>query len=270
MPTPRTIAGYGWTRDLPDGRDHVYNLTASIARGHQLPAKVDLWPHVPPIWNQETIGACTAHGSLRVFLTEAIKQGLSLPMLSRLQQYFDARALEGTPSVDSGAQVRDAIKVLHTVGCGLEADWPYDVAKFAQRPPDKLYVEAKQHMSVRYQRVLVGGPGAPMRTALASGLAITFGFPVPASFEDGSWEPGTEPLPLPGPDEGFIGGHCVAVTGYDFSGHTPYFICDNSWDVSWGGTWGGQGCPGGRFALAADWFSPGRGLASDLWVIQAV
>lgn len=266
-----TAHAYGWVPQRPDHRDRLYHLEERIFRGHQLPQKVDLWPHVPPIWNQLTLGSCTAHGSLRAFLTEAIRQGLSLPMLSRLMQYFDTRDMEGTTESDSGGIVRDAIRVLATTGCAPESLWPYNVASFADRPPDACYAEAKQYMSLKYQAVRTRGPGAPMRTALASGLAICFGFSVPQSFEDGSWDPASEVLPLPSPNEGFIGGHCVALTGYDFSctEHPhPYFIADNSWDTGWGGIWGGSGCIGGRFALDYRWFS--AGLATDLWVVQAV
>lgn len=265
--------GYGWIAQRPDHRDRLFHLEERIYQGHQLPAKVDLWPHVPPIWNQLTIGSCTAHGSLRGLMTEAIRQGVSMPMLSRLMQYWDTRATEGTTGSDSGGAVRDAIKVLATDGCAPETEWPYDVAKFAEKPPETCYRDAERYMSVKYQSVVLGGPGAPIRTALASGLAVVFGFSVPQSFEDGSWSPASDVLPLPGPSEGIIGGHCVALTGYDFSCSDfpePYFIADNSWDTTWGGAWGGSGCEGGRFALDYDWFTPYLGLASDLWVIQAV
>jgi C1A family cysteine protease len=103
-----------------------------------------------------------------------------------------------------------------------------------------------------------------MRTALASGLGIIAGFSVPTSFIDGSWNPATEVLPLPGPNDGFVGGHCICITGYDFTRADfpePFFWVDNSWGTNWG--------VGGRFRMAWDWFDPGRGLASDMWVIQA-
>ena len=261
---------YGWVPGRKDHRDLSFNDEERVYKAHQVPGKIDLWPHVPPIWNQGQLGSCTAHGSLRTFLIEAKKQGTPVPMLSRLMQYYDARSVEGTTGYDAGASVRDAIRVLATMGCAPESEWPYNVDMFTVRPPAKAYTDARKYMSVKYQAVTVGGPGAPMRSALAQGLAICFGFNVPQSFEDGSWDPASEPLPLPGPAEGFIGGHCVAITGYDFTGRTPYFICDNSWDTTWGGTWGGAGCTGGRFALRADWFDPWKGLASDLWVIQQV
>ena len=109
--------------------------------------------------------------------------------------------------------------------------------------------------------MIVGGPGAPMRTALRNKQAIAFGFPVPDYFEDPTvWDPSSgEPLPLPGPFAKYIGGHCVAVVAYDFSTDKPFFTCENSWGQMWG--------MAGRFNMDARWFSS---LASDLWVIEAV
>lgn len=262
-----TLHSYGWVPQLPDHRDRSYNNEEVILDAYSVPAKVDLWDDniVPPIWNQLQLGSCTAHGSLRAWLIEAAKQGVSAPMLSRLMQYYDSRAVEGTTSTDAGAQVRDSIKVLALNGCAPETDWPYDISKFAEKPPAQAYTDAQKYMSVKYQAVTLGGPGAPMRTALSRKLAIVFGFVVTDQFEDGSWDPATQVLPLPRAGDGVLGGHCVAITGYDYSLKdfpVPYFICDNSWDKTWG--WNG------RFRMASSWFTPARGLASDFWVIQNV
>lgn len=275
----RQITRYGWQPDLPDHRDHIYNLTASIRFGHQLPAAGGLQPdELPEIWDQGALGSCTAHGSLRVWCAEAMQQQVTLPPappggapLSRLMQYYDTRAVEGTVGYDSGGQVRDAIRVLATQGCAPETSWPYDISQFTEQPPESCYRQAAGYMSVRYQRILPGQPGAPMRTALNDRKAITFGFPVPAYFEDGSWDPSSgQPLPLPAPGSQFIGGHCVAATSYDYterlsSGYggvyrvAPFFTCDNSWGAGWG--------MAGRFNMDARWFGP---LASDLWIISQV
>jgi C1A family cysteine protease len=267
---------------MADHRDRYFHLEEPILTPYQLAAEggIDA-SHKPPIWNQLRLGSCVPHGSIRAFLTEMIRQGASLadlPMLSRLFVYAEGRKMEGTDlSVDSGMVVRDAIRVLATQGVPLETEWPYSDAKpgpFQDEPPAGVVQDARQHMAVKYQQIIVGGPGAPMRTALSKGLAIVMGFPVPDYFEDASvWDPASEePLPLPGPDTQYIGGHCTAVMRWNFSGRfvstpttnrrvRPYFTNDNSWDTPWG--------MGGSFNIDAEWFSPRRGLASDLWVIQA-
>ena len=156
----RSISRYGWVPDLPDHRDEYFNLAASISLPYDLPPRGGLTPdETPRIWNQGELGSCTAHGCLRVFCTEAMKQGVTLPApapggapLSRLMEYYDTRAVEGTTGYDAGGQVRDAIKVLATNGCAPESDWPYDVAKFTDKPPAGAYTAAKQYMSVKYSQ----------------------------------------------------------------------------------------------------------------------
>jgi C1A family cysteine protease len=266
----RRIKRYGWRPDLPDHRDRIFNLEESIQKAHALPGKVDLSPQMPPIYDQGQLGSCTGNGVARVLEYESIRQGEPAATPSRLFIYYNERVIEGTVNTDSGAQIRDGIKVVATEGAPPETEWPYsdaDPGRFQEKPPAKVYADATKHEALIYQRIVVGGPGAPMRTALASGYAIVFGFSVPAYFEPGggNWDPTSQPLPLPGPNDQIIGGHCVVVTGYDFTCSRfarPAFQCDNSWGTSWG--------MNGRFWMDYDWFDPNRALASDLWVIKKV
>jgi len=267
----------GWVPQRPDHRDRYYHLEETILTAAKLPARRDLYPGVPGAWDQGQEGSCTAHGSLKTASVTLLKEGISLPgqpaggaPFARQAQYFWTRDLEGTAGQDAGAMVRDAVKVIATKGMAPETDYPYS-EPLTRRPPASVEAAAAPNVALKYQSVVVGGPGSPMRTAIANGLAIVFGFSVPESFEQ--YDAANEVYPLPQPDDQIIGGHCVCITGYDFSckDHpTPYFICDNSWGTGWGGTWGGSGSDGGRFAMEWDWFDQDRGLASDLWVIQQV
>ena len=58
---------------------------------------------------------------------------------SRLFIYYNERVIEGTVDTDSGAQIRDGIKVVAKQGVPPETDWPYDIAKFADKPPAKAF-----------------------------------------------------------------------------------------------------------------------------------
>ena len=58
-----------------------------------------------------------------------------------------------------------------------------------------------------------------------------FGFDVYDSFESDTVA-ATGIVPMPGPDESCLGGHCVYCVGYD-DGNLS-FLCVNSWGNGWG------------------------------------
>ena len=53
----RKIARYGWIRDLPDQRDHLYAAPPEFLL--KLPTSVDLTPQCPPVYDQGQLGSCT-------------------------------------------------------------------------------------------------------------------------------------------------------------------------------------------------------------------
>src|SRR5690349_21226776 len=101
-----SVHHYGWTPDLPDQRDHIYNAPVSIA----LPASVDLRPHCAPVMDQGQLGSCTANAIAAALEFDQIKQKLPEARPSRLFIYYNERDMEGTIDSDSGAMIRDGIK----------------------------------------------------------------------------------------------------------------------------------------------------------------
>lgn len=257
---------YGWVRDSLDYRDRVYNLERKVCRAVELPATVSLRPLMPPVYDQGQLGSCTGNGVAAILEYQESQQGEGSVTPSRLFIYFEERVIEGTINQDSGAQIRDGIKVVATTGAPPETDWPYDISQFAVHPPAKAYENAKRHEAIQYLRVEPGAAGAPLRTAVAEGHPVVFGFSVPSRFEDPSWTPATEALPLPTSGEGIIGGHCVVAVGYDDSLKrfpTPAYEIRNSWSDGWGDA--------GHFWMDARWLDePSLSLSSDFWVIEKV
>ena len=49
--------------------------------------------------------------------------------------------MEGTVASDAGAMIRDGIKSIAKLGDCPERSWPYDVAKFTQKPSAACYKE---------------------------------------------------------------------------------------------------------------------------------
>jgi C1A family cysteine protease len=251
----RTNKKYGWIPDLPDHRDHRYAAPRAVLA--KLPAKIDLRPKCPPVLQQGELGACTAHaiGNAHRFNQRKLKaKGEFLP--SRLFIYYNERAILGTIREDSGAMIRDGIKSIAKQGACPETLWPYDIAKFAKRPPAAAFKEAEKHQAILYQRVAQTLP--QMKGCLASGNPFVFGFTVYESFETEAVAK-TGKMPLPAPSEKNLGGHAVLAVGYDDK--KQVFIVQNSWSAQWGDK--------GYFYMPYAYLLD-ENLSDDLWVVTMV
>jgi C1A family cysteine protease len=260
---------YGWKRDLPDTRDRVrdfykHYLSNKLFLKHEkisdttkIPHTVDLRSQCPSILNQGHLGSCTANAMSNAFRFDEMKQGnpdVFIP--SRLFLYYNERAMEGHTSSDTGAAVRDGMKSMNASGMCDEKNWVYDISKFTEKPPQSCYDFAKNHKSIKYQRVLQRE--LQMKAALASGYPIVFGFTVYQSFE-GEDVAKTGIVPMPAKDERTLGGHCVLMVGYDDD--KKQFIVQNSW----GEEWGDKG-----FCYFPYAFLTNANLASDFWTMEKV
>ena len=249
------IKHFGWTPDLPDVRDHMYSAPMEMVRA--LPHKVDLRPHCPPVYDQGQLGSCTGNAIAGAVQFERKKQHLTPDFVpSRLFIYYNERVIEGSVDNDSGAQIRDGIKVVNKLGVPPEKDWPYHIAKFAEKPPAKAFTDALKDRAVSYSRVTQSL--TQMKGCLASGYPFVFGFTVYDSFESEKVaKSGTVPMPASG--ESVLGGHAVMAVGYDESHHR--FIVRNSWGDDWG--------MHGYFTMPYAYLTE-RNLSSDFWTIRLV
>lgn len=245
---------YGWVPDRPDFRDKLYSAIAAPPK--RLPAKVDLSAGCSAVEDQGQLGSCTANalvGNLEFLCKKAGGNG-GVPDYSRLFIYYNERAMEGTISEDSGAMIRDGIKTLVKLGACLEKNWPYNIAKFTQKPPAPCYKQASDHQVTSYHRIL---SLQEMRQCLAEGYPFVFGFSVYESFESPQVAK-TGKLNLPKPGEKQIGGHAVCAVGYDDA--AKRVLVRNSWGASWGMK--------GYFTMPYDYIS-NTNLADDFWTIRA-
>ena len=251
----RSIKRYGWVPDLPDARDHMY--AAPVAMVAKLPAKVDLRPHCPPIYDQGQLGSCTGNAIAGAVQFDREKQHLTPDFVpSRLFIYYGERVMEGTVDTDSGAIIRDGIKVVAKQGVPPESDWPYDITKFADKPPPIAFEDALKDRAVSYSRLVQSL--TQLKGCLASGFPFVFGFTVYESFESQHVaQTGTVPMPAAG--ESVLGGHAVLAVGYDESHHR--FIVRNSWGTGWGMK--------GYFTMPYTYLTE-RNLSSDFWTIRLV
>jgi len=248
------IKRFGWVPDLPDHRDHFY--AAPLVNLGKLPDKADLRPNCPPVYDQGQLGSCTANAIAGAIEFGRMKEHKQDVVPSRLFIYYNERVMEGTVNSDSGAMIRDGIKSVATDGDAPETEWPYDITKFTEKPPAKVYSDAKQYKVLQYQRVLRNL--TQMKGCLASGYPFVFGFSVYESFESPEVAK-TGQVSMPGSNEQEVGGHAVVAVGYDDS--QQRFIVRNSW----GGDWG----IAGYFTMPYTYLTDSN-LSDDFWTIRLV
>ncbi|HSS60456.1 MAG TPA: C1 family peptidase [Candidatus Limnocylindrales bacterium] len=254
MTKPRKIRRYGWIPDQPDQRDHLYSAPQQFLTA--LPPRADLRRRCPAVYNQGALGSCTANAIAAAIEFERMKQRLSVFVPSRLFIYYNERVIEHTERSDSGAQIRDGIKTVASIGACPEPEWPYKIAKFATKPPQRAYNDAKLDRAVSYQSLVQDLN--QMKGCLASGYPFVFGFTVYQSFESATVAR-TGHAPMPAWGERPIGGHAVMAVGYDDA--NQWFLVRNSW----GKTWGIRG----YFTMPYTYLVQ-PGLSSDFWTIRLV
>ena len=175
---------------------------------------------------------------------------------SRLFIYYNERDMEGTVSTDSGAEIRDGMKSINSVGVCREVDWPYDISKFTEKPPESCYKEAEGLKSKKYVRANTDLDH--LKGYLQSGFPVIFGFVVFESFESDEVAK-TGKMPMPQSDETRLGGHAVLMCGYDDKQNC--FIVRNSWGDEWGDN--------GYFYMPYEFVST-PGYCDDFWVLYSI
>ena len=245
-PVAGVARSYGWARPSEKPAASTRYRLKMPQTATALPASVDLRSKDVPIYDQGQLGSCTAHGwaaavefrdknrivapapvsALDRFLIYIHVKPKPVPpkadyfQPSRLFIYYAERSIDGTIGQDAGAAVADGAKVVSTLGTPPESDWPYSIGRFAQRPPAKAYADAKLHVSPEPSSLDTSDLDE-VRTALANGHPVVFGFDVYSSFEDVGSDGVYQPR------GGNVGGHCVAAVGYDDK--NQYVIVRNSW-----------------------------------------
>lgn len=254
--------GLGWRPQKPDHRDALYTYQPPLEIARSLPHHKDLRSQDLPIHDQGQLGSCVGHGTVAVveFARRKHRQSHGAQTAantpSRLMAYYLARELENDVADDAGAEVRDGLKGAAQTGLCYEDLWPYDISKFAQRPPQNCYDAAQKDRALIYRPVQQTAQG--LRGCLAHGYPIVFGFTCYPGL-DSDEVARTGMLPMPKPNEAPIGGHCVALMGYTDA--ERLFIVRNSWGPDWGDK--------GYFYMPYEYIQRGD-LSSDFWMVETV
>jgi C1A family cysteine protease len=252
---------YGWRPDTPDHRDIAFAPHLERIDVTKLPARMDLRPGMAtPPWNQLDLGSCTGQSIAKLLEFCRKKQGLEVFIPSRLFIYYCEREIEGSVGEDSGAEIRDGLKAVNQRGAPHEDLWPYDISKYADKPPVSVYDDAILHVAKKYARVKQDE--AHMKACLAAGYPFVGGFTVYDSFE-GSETAKTGFVSMPTKQEDVLGGHAVLICGYDnnmeYGGAKGFWIVCNSWGEDWGDK--------GYFYMPYEYFL-NSDLSADFWTVR--
>jgi C1A family cysteine protease len=208
-----------------------YRITLGVV---PLPQRVDISSLLPSIFDQGSLGSCTACSAryavgalVQRQKNDGVWVGPSLE-LAPLGTYELELARDGVSGQDVGASLADCVAVLSDPGCISEADDPYDTGPgilSTQPTPAALANAAKCKLA----------DSAPLdhdidtvRALLAQGYPVQFAIRVFPSFENAS----SGVVPMPGSNEQPIGGHALCFVGYDDIKQAFRFV--NSWSAQWG------------------------------------
>jgi C1A family cysteine protease len=243
---------YGWKKGCAYTitPKHIFDVLLNLENIQN----VDLRQSCPDIYDQGHLGSCTANAIGFCYHYDELKQKELQPFTpSRLFIYYNERNLEGHVSEDSGAEIHDGIQVIHSLGVCSEIDWPYNIDKFKDKPTDNCYNVALSHKTIDYRAI--SQKLDQLKSALIEGFPVVFGFNVYESFESDEVAK-TGIMPIPKSDEKLLGGHAVALVGFDNS--KKVFIVRNSWGSGWGDK--------GYFYMPYE-FILNPNMSSDFWTI---
>jgi C1A family cysteine protease len=195
----------GWHPDLPDARDYTPRhdevlpllRTLKPTGRKTLPRQVDLrrdehGEYFSGVDNQRGLNcssACAILSLVEYFERRSCGrtfEGSKLFLYKATRNRTQSRL---RVMGDTGADLRSTLKVLVQVGVPPEEHWPFVTGSFDMEPSGFIYSLAKPFSNVRYVRLdeaNLGGSATLLnvKSFLAAGFPVAFGFPVPSSLTD--------------------------------------------------------------------------------------
>lgn len=249
--------------DPEDTRDYDFSTLAPTAILHD----TDYTDKFPPIWDQGQLGSCQSHA---IDAIDAYVKGYAFTP-SHLFEYYNVRALEGTVGQDAGGNLRDTCAALASNGVCDDALWPYDIAKFMEKPPQAAYDNAKISHDSIYQYYRVTSIDQ-IRQALSSGHTPLIGVKIYENFEQ---ESTLQTGIIPAPRGALLGGHAMVIVGHHDNTLSPcklkaffqhVFMKQSAGTVKIRNSWGtGIGLDGSGYFSAT--YEVLESLLMDTWVI---
>jgi hypothetical protein len=195
-----------------DNRDYILEAIKPI-ENETIPLIVDYRKELPPVRDQGSQGTCSAQTASCIKEWHERKD-IDFKDYMSPQFIYNNRSNSG-----EGMYPRDTMQILQKLGSVPEESYPYGTIETSADIAEDLIDEASNFQISSYASVnTVEG----LKKALATNGPCYISFPV-YHYGEWFWKPvdGSRRL---------LGGHAVAVVGYDKKG----FFIRNSWGESWG------------------------------------
>lgn len=232
---PVEFHGMGALDDEP-GPDPSEAPARPPGRG-PLPAMVNLIDLMPPVRDQEDRGTCVAHACAAVREYLLGPDASTAADLSEQYLYWACKSHDNWPG--EGTWIKVGMQVLQEQGVCPEPVWPYNPKKVAgnegQGPAPEGALEAAAGYKISKGELLQARWVDSMKQALAAGKPVAFAVPV---YRYWLTEPvrSTGDVRMPLSNEQTIGGHAMAIVGYQDDASLPgggFFMIRNSWGETW-------------------------------------
>lgn len=213
----------GWLKDPFDKRDYSFRNFRPVKA---LPNSYDMSEFMLPVRDQGNVGSCVGFATANMKDYQESQQYKTHFLSSPRFIYYEGRLLEGRIG-EEGMFIRDALRVLVKRGVPKESTFPYSEETIDVAPTgNKLFAEAEKYRLKQFTRL---HSVLECLQALYQLGPVCLGVPV---FEN--WfNPATDANGLiPMPEGEPIGGHAIALCGYDQELQLLKF--ENSWTADWG------------------------------------
>ncbi len=220
---------YGWIRNEHDPRD--WNIDRLPMPRSSTRSQISLWPFVPVVLNQKSVGSCVAQSVIAAAIIDERKHGRLHVPLSVLFAYYNARRQYGPKIADRGTQIRLAIKGIQKFGCPDDKYWPYSTNPFVvnRRPSWVAYMRGISRRDITFYTI-TNNRTKNIKKALVNGHPVVFGTAITSNFS------GAKPyiVDRPSPSDKIRGRHAMCIIGYKESPNGLLFEVLNSWGEKWG------------------------------------
>ena len=203
----------GALRSPPDERDYIAENIFPRFRDLSVPETLDFRPDLEDIRSQGRQGSCVAQS---VACMKEWQEKIEVKLSGHMSPQFVYNNRENKDT--EGMYCRDAMKILLNIGICREYTYRYGIIEAKDKIRNEAFDEALKYKIKSYAQVnTING----LKMALYKNGPCIVAFPCYS--QDGNFW-----IDI---GNGSLGGHCVAIVGYNHEG----FILRNSWGAYWNG-----------------------------------